>query len=107
MLDAAMLSQIQAALAEVRGDRDEDIVFRRGGASLASQNVRIENAAIGAERNSEGTGESRGRITLLMAVGADVQVDDRFNDQYGQLYRVVIVRPNRSLATIAQAVVVE
>lgn len=109
MLDAGMLAQIQAALGEIRGDREESIAFRRGGATLGAQNVRVESAGVGGggQRSMDGVEESRGRITLLMAAGADVQPDDRFTDQYGQLYRVVLVSPNRSMATIARAIVVE
>jgi hypothetical protein len=94
-------------LAEVRGDRQESIIIRRGGSTLSAQNCRIALAAVGRMMENSEEVEVRGRVTVLMAYGADVQPDDRFNDSNGILYRVVLVRPNRGVATTVQAEVVQ
>ena len=37
----------------------------------------------------------------------DIEIGDRFNDTGGLLYQVTFIRPNRSLATFAEAQLVE
>jgi len=93
---------------EMRGDREEDVVIRRGEVELAAQAVRVARAGAGARVLDSGTAEeSRGRVVVLGGVSFDVQPGDRFNDGKGTLYRVVLVRPNRGAGVVAEAEVVE
>ena len=95
-------------LASVLADNAQSIVVRRGNTTLPAQSVRIARIANqGVVRNGEGTQESRGRVVVLGGLALDIRPDDRFSDAHGVLYRVVLVRPNRRAAVIAEAEVVE
>jgi len=101
-------TQAAADLAAVRGDNAQSIVIRRGGTTLAAQSVRI--ARVGGQGSVQQDGqvrESRGRVVLLFGTTGNVQPGDRFNDGAGVLYEVVIVRPNRRAAVIAEAEVAQ
>jgi hypothetical protein len=50
--------------------------------------------------------EARGKVIVVGSTTLNIQVDDRFNVD-GRLYQVVIVRPNRKAATVAEADLVE
>lgn len=101
-------TQVAADLAAVREENEVSITIRRGSATLDAQDVRIARVG-GRSRLSQGDGtqESRGRVVVMGAVDLDIQPDDRFNDGAGVLYRVVLVRPNRRAAVIAEAEVIQ
>mgnify|MGYP001112204322 CR=1 FL=1 len=97
-----------ADLAAILVDNAQSIVVRRGNTTLPAQSVRIARIANqGVVRNGEVTQESRGRAVVLGSTYLDIRPDDRFTDAHGVLYRVVLVRPNRRAAVIAEAEVVE
>lgn len=105
-----MFDWTQAAedLAAIRAENEVQIVLRRGGTALDPQPVRIARlGAQGSVQGGRGTQESRGRAVVLGGLDLDIQPEDRFTDAQGTLYRVVIVRPNRRAAVIAEAEVVE
>jgi len=108
LIGAGDLAQMAADIADVIGDRSEEIVIRRGDATLDTQSVRIaRSGGRGGERRSDGAEERRGNVVVVGDTSFDVEPDDRFNDDNGVLYRVVLVRPNRSFSTVAEAEVVE
>lgn len=108
VLSSGDWAQMVGDLVEVRGDREEDVVIRRGDVELAAQAVRVARAGGGGRVLGSGTAEeSRGRVVVLGSVSFDVQPGDRFNDGEGTLYRVVLVRPNRGVGVVAEAEVVE
>ena len=112
MISSDDLTQMQGDLAAVRSDRAEDIVIRRGhGAGLTQldpQTVRIARAvAQGRIDQSPTAQQAEGRAVILGAANMDVKVGDRFTDAGGRLYEVVFIRPNRSAATMFEAIVVE
>jgi hypothetical protein len=95
-------------LAAVRAENQVSITLRRGGSSLEAQPVRIARMpSQGRVSTGELTQESRGRVVVLGGTDLDIQPDDRFTDADGALYRVVLVRPNRRAAVIAEAEVIE
>ena len=95
-------------LATVRGDNEQDITIRRGSETLNAQAVRIARVG-GSGRfvNSDTGQESRGRVVVMGGTDFDVEPGDRINDENDVLYRVVLVRPNRRAAVIAEAEMVE
>lgn len=100
--------QLADDLAAIRAENEQTIVVRRGDTVLDAQAVRL--ARITAQGQAHGgaeTQESRGRAVVLGATTLDIQPGDRFTDAAGVLYRVVLVRPNRRAAVIAEAEVVE
>ncbi len=112
MLGSDDVAQMQSDLAVVRGDRSESIVIRRGhGAGLVelpAQVVRLARVVSqGRESESAGASQAEGRAVILGMTNLDIQIGDRFNDGNGTLYEVVFIRPNRSVATMAEARIVE
>lgn len=108
MLTSGDWERMAGDLVEVRGDREEDVVIRRGDVELAAQAVRVARAGGGGRVLGSGTAEeSRGKVVVLGGVAFDVQPGDRFNDGEGTLYRVLLVRPNRLAGVVAEAEVVE
>jgi hypothetical protein len=101
-------SQAAADLAAVRRENEVNIIIRRGDATLAAQPVRIARVS-GQSRTAQGTmtQESRGRVVVMGSPSLDIQPDDRFSDASGTLFRVILVRPNRRAAIVAEAEVVE
>jgi hypothetical protein len=94
-------------LQAVIADNPISIEIRRAGAIIAAQTVRIARMGGGGTvKQGAGTQESRGRVVILGAIDFDVQPDDRFTVD-GELYRVVLVRPNRRAATVAEAEVAQ
>lgn len=107
MIGGDDLAQMRANLLEVRDDRTASIVFRRGETTLAAQSVRIaRTGGVGQRSDSAGGQESRGQVVILGATSLDIQPGDRFTEG-GRLYRVILVRPNRSVMTAAEAELVE
>jgi hypothetical protein len=98
---------IATAIAAMRGDREVSIAIRRGNETLPSQTVRVELTTNRASRQSnESASEKRGGIVINGASTLDIAVDDRFTIG-DELYRVVFADPNRMVATLAEAEVVE
>lgn len=105
-----MMDWGQAAidLAAVRADNAQSITIRRGATTLAAQTVRIARVG-GQGRDVQGDGGrvSTGKVVVLFGTSGNVQPGDRFNDGNGTLYEVVIIRPNRRAAVVAEAEVVQ
>lgn len=106
MLSLDDLTQMQADLAAVRGDNEVQIVIRRGQTTLAAQRVRVARMSPGAKRDDAAVREARGQVVLMGGLTLDVQLDDRFTLS-GVLYRVSFVRPNRTVAVMAEAEQIE
>ena len=101
-------TQAAADLAAVRAENEVSIIVRRGTTTLTSQVVRIaRTGGQGLVRQGMATQESRGRVVVMGGTGLDIQPDDRFSDGDGAIYRVVLVRPNRRAAVVAEAEIVE
>ena len=100
------MSVIAEKMTKIRNLRAESIVLRRGGTSLAAQSVRVEKTRMGRQVRSEGGSEQRADAVVHGAVGLNIQVEDRFTSG-GILFEVSFVHPNRSVMTLADAVVVE
>lgn len=110
MLSAADWAAMQADLLAVRGDNAVSITIRRGATTLAAQTVRIARlggAQTAASAGSARAQEARGRVVVMGATTLDIQPGDRFNDAAGELYQVVLVRPNRRAAVMAEAEIIE
>jgi len=101
------MNRIQRALTKVRKQREQMIALRRKDTTLTAQSFRVEQVSRHAQYRSEAARERRSDVTILGAIDADIAVDDRFNADGGKLYRVNFVDPNRSVMTLAEAVVVE
>jgi hypothetical protein len=99
--------QVATDLAAVRGENEEDIVIRRGNTTLDAQGVRVARLSRGRIHTGDGSRESRGGVVVMGGSDLDIRPDDRFTDANGVLYRVVIVRPNRRAAVMAEAQVIE
>lgn len=105
-----MMDWTQAAvdLAIIRADNAVSLILRRGSTTLAAQSARI--ARVGGQGRSVQDGqaaESRSRVVVLFSTTGDVEPGDRFNDGAGMLYEVVLVRPNRLAAVVAEAEMVQ
>jgi len=100
-------TQAAADLAVVRGDNEVSLTIRRGGTTLDAQAARIARTGGGSVAQDGQARESRGRVVVLFGTDGDVQPGDRFNDGDGVLYEVVVVRPNRRAAVVAEAEMVE
>jgi hypothetical protein len=84
------------------------ITIRRGATTLVAQNVRIERVATqGQPAEGQGTQASKGRVVVVGSLTLNIQPGDRFNDDAGALYQVVMVQPNRRAAVIAEAELME
>jgi len=73
------------------------------------QKVRITSGGAGRSsgRNSAGANQDELAVFVIGAPGLDVEVEDRFNDDAGNLYEVSFIRPNRQVQTTAEARLVE
>ena len=101
-----MSSAIQAALEKVRKLREELIVLRRAESELAAQSFRVERLQKAQMYRGEASRERRADVVMLGEITANILVDDRFTLD-GIAYRVTFIQPNRSMATIADAVVLQ
>lgn len=106
MLKPSQVATIQNLMAKIRADRSVDITIRRGNDELPAQAVRIERVRAGRIVESDRGSERRADVVVHGAMDLDIQAEDRFTDG-GVLYRVVFVRPNRSVATFAEAAAVQ
>lgn len=108
LIGSGELAQMAADLVEVRDDNGESIVIRRGDSTLSAQTVRIARlGSQGRAQEGQATQQSEGRVVVLGSTTLDIQPGDRFNDANGALYQVVLVRPNRTAAVVAEATLVE
>ena len=103
MLTDADRDRMRAELAQVRQDRAVMVAIRRGNATLAAQEMRIarKSSAAGSGTGSGATA-SITAITILGGVDLDIRVNDRFTVD-GQLFEVFGVHPNRDVAIMADA----
>ena len=102
MLTSGDLTQIQADHLSIIGDNPSSIVIRRADTTLAAQTVRIAGASTGRKSDSLGAQESRSGVIVAGDTSFDVQADDRFTHD-GILYRVIFVRPNKTVRIVAEA----
>lgn len=100
-------TQAALDLAAVRADNAQSIVIRRGVTTLTAQSVRLARIGGGSVQQNGQTQASKGRVVVMFGTSGNVQVGDRFNDSTGVLYEVVIVRPNRRAAVVAEAEMVQ
>lgn len=96
---------LSQAFARIRKERAENIALRRGETTLAAQEMRIERLSKGSAYRSDAARERRSDVVILAEMLADIHIDDRFTLD-GLIYRVNFIEPNRSVATIAEAVVI-
>lgn len=94
-------------MTKIRNLRPQSIALRRGVTTLAAQTMRIERTARGRIYDTERASERRADAVINAAVNANIAVGDRFNDENGVLMEISFIRPNRSVATFAEAVVTE
>lgn len=94
-------------MTKIRNLRAESIAIRRGATTLSAQSMRIERTSRGRLSDTVEASEWRADAVINMATNANIAVGDRFNDTNGRLYEVTFIRPNRSVATFAEAVVIE
>lgn len=104
MLTSGDLASIRAAMTEVRTDNEVSIALRRGETTLAAQAFRFAQKSSGGRMSiaggqTQGIGESSAPATLLGAVGADVQIGDRFTHA-GKVWTVFYVRPDQRTGTM-------
>jgi hypothetical protein len=104
MLTSGDLANIRAAMAEVRTDNEVSIALRRGETPLTAQMFRFaqkssSSRSSGAGGQTAGMAESTAPATLLGAIGADVQIGDRFTHG-GKVWRVIYVRPDQRTGTM-------
>ena len=104
ILTAADLAAMAAQVAIIREDNEVEITIRRdSGADPAVQSVRIERRnAISVDRIEAHSEETVTDIVVIGSITLDIEKEDRFN-WGGDLYRVKFVRPNRQIATQAEA----
>lgn len=100
---------IKADIERIIADNPTTITIRRGNTTLAAQTVRIERRGIGRGRWQVGQAqvEAQEGVVAMGTTTLDIQVDDRFTDGYGNLYRVRLVHPNRQVAIQAEAELVQ
>ena len=91
----------------VLNDRSQSIVLRRAETTLAAQAFRVERISKAALYRDDASRERRSDVCLLGAANADIAIGDRFNADGGLLYQVNFIQPNRTYATLAEAVVVK
>lgn len=94
-------------LTTIRLENESSIALRRGSDTLSAQSMRVEIAGARAFRlQSDAARESRQAVFILAAKTADIALEDRFTLD-GNVYRVTFVQPNKTAATIAEAVLVQ
>lgn len=107
LMTSADWERMAAELAAVRDDNAVSVSIKRGAAVLPAQTVRIaRSASMGQQVDPGGVQQAAGRVVVLGAVGLNIQPSDRFVVA-GNVYEVVLVRPNRRAATVAEAKLVQ
>lgn len=98
---------MQADQLAVRDMNPVSITIRRGATTLDPQTVRVARAGYGARQASSAGAEQPSTVVVVVgAVELNIQAVDRFT-WAGALYEVMLVRPNRRAATVAEAQVVQ
>lgn len=93
-------------MTKIRNLRAESVTLRRGTGTVAAQTMRIERISRGRVYDVDRTSERRADVVINMAIGANIAVGDRFTSG-GILYEVSFIRPNKSVATFAEAIAIE
>jgi hypothetical protein len=106
MISPDDLTQMQNDLLSIRDDNPVNIVLRRGNTQRPAQTVRVVRSGSGSELSSISTEERRGKVLVIGSTSLDIEPEDRFTVG-GELYRVMYIRPNRSVATVAEAELVQ
>lgn len=96
---AAMAADIAAIIAE----RPLVVAFRRGGAALTPQTVRVMAASRATTARGETAAAARWPFIVLGPPSLDVAIGDRFNDDNGALIEVKSVHNDRRAFTQAGA----
>jgi hypothetical protein len=100
-------AQMQAGLQAVRDDNAVSVQFKRAGVVLPAQTVRIARMAAQAQTVDGGNlQQAAARVVVLGAVNLNIRTGDRFVVD-GNIYEVVLVRPNRRAATVAEAKLIQ
>ena len=97
---------VAAMMTKVRNLRAESITLRRGTGTVTAQSMRLERTSRGRAYDSTTGSERRADVVINAAVGANIALGDRFTSG-GILFEVTFIRPNKSVATFAEAVAVE
>jgi hypothetical protein len=103
---AAMTAEIERSIGPGSG-LGESIVIGRDMATLVAQPVRIVRpGGQGRAVSTDGTASAQSAVEVVGLPGLDVQPRDRFKLD-GLSYEVISVHPQRQIATIAQARLVQ
>lgn len=96
--------RMAADLAEMRAQNPTPITIRRGGVTLPAQTVRLARLGNAAAQVADAgaLGASLAQVLVSGPPALDVQPGDRFTVA-GNLYEVLLVRPNRRAGTQAEA----
>lgn len=105
MLTDVDRAQMRIDLIEIRQDNQVSISIKRGGQTLAPQSVRIARLNSGSIKDSEGGQQATGGVIVLGNTDLNIQVEDRFTVA-GVVYQVTFVRPNKTVATTADAMAI-
>jgi hypothetical protein len=105
MYSSATTAALQRLMA--RWCRQVDVVLRRGSTTLAAQSMALAlPTSRGArEGRSAGAAGAQADVVLWGAPTLNIAVGDRFTWD-GVACEVVLVRPGRTLATVAEAVLI-
>lgn len=100
--------RMAADLAEVRAQNPTTITIRRSGTTLPAQTVRVARLgnAIGRVTDAGALEASMGMMLVSGPSTLDARPGDRFT-LAGNLYEVVLVRPNRRAGTQVEAKLVQ
>lgn len=100
--------RMAADLLAVRDDNAVIVPFKRAGVVLPAQTVRVARMGMGQGQQVDAGNvqQASSRMVVLGAVDLDIRPGDRFAVE-GNIYEVVLVRPNRRAATVAEAKMVQ
>jgi hypothetical protein len=102
LIPVSAIAALQQAATDIRTSDSESITISRVG---SAQTVRITPPSANAIRRGDigGLEQSDNIVMVVGAIDFNVQVGDRFKDSDGIFYEVVLVRPNRTIRTVAIA----
>jgi hypothetical protein len=102
LIPAATITSLQGVATDIRNSDSESITISRVG---TAQTVRITPPSAQAIRRGDigGLEQSDNIVMVVGAIDFNVAVGDRFKDSDGIFYEVVLVRPNRTIRTVAIA----
>lgn len=99
--------RMQADLLTVRDDNAVSVQIKRAGVVLPAQIVRIARmTSQGVQMDGGNIQQVTGRVVVLGGPTLDIRTGDKMVSG-GNLYEVVLVRPNRRAATVAEARLVQ